>query len=124
MVPSVKFVSRINGKFSNKKKVMGQFLIRKKDSKKESWKKSGDLPFSIFLTFRHTAERVAVRSLAGCRVGSFQYLLFLPLQFLSQLIWSFWCHISETQYVARASRVAGKVVGSAYRNSFSVQHKN
>ena len=107
-----------------KKKVMGQFLIRKKDSKKESWKKSGDLPFSIFFTFRHTAERVAVRSLAGCRVGSIQYLLFLPLQFLSQLIWSFWCHISETQYVARASRVAGKVVGSAYRNSFSVQHKN
>ena len=107
-----------------KKKVMGQFLIRKKDSKKESWKKSGDLPFSIFFTFRHTAERVAVRSLAGCRVGSFQYLLFLPLQFLSQLIWSFWCHISETQYVARASRVPGKLVGSASQNSFSVQHKN
>ena len=124
MGPSVKFVSRINGKFSKKKKkLMGQFFIRKKVSKKKSCKKSGDLPFSIFLTFRHTAERVAVRSLAGCRVGSFQYLLFLPLQFLSQLIWSFWCHISETQYVARASRVAGKVVGSAY-NSFNVQHKN
>ena len=53
-----------------KKKVMGQFLIRKKDSKKESWKKSGDLPFSIFLPLGTQQSELPLGALLAAEWGA------------------------------------------------------